>query len=108
MFKKLLLFATIPALLYSCGPIHFETGQSFTMLQIEAIKKGVTTKEEVRELFGEPRLTGKSDTGLDMWSYLYIKAEVPLKGAISKEKFQRSTITFKEDKVKSISYEMSR
>ena len=108
MLKKLLLLTTIPALLYSCGPIHFETGLSFTMLQIEAVKKGVTTKEEIRELFGEPRLTGKSDTGLDMWSYLYIKAEVPLKGGTSKEKFQRTTITFKEDKVKSISYEMSR
>ena len=108
MLKKLLLLTIIPALLYSCGPIHFETGQSFTMLQIEAVKKGVTTKEEVRKLFGEPRLTGKSDTGLDMWSYLYINAEVPLKGGISKEKFQRATITFEEDKVKSISYEMSR
>ena len=107
MLKKLLLLATIPALLYSCGPIHFETGRSFTMVQIEAVKKGVTTKEEVRKLFGEPRFTGKSDTGLDMWSYVYIKAEVPLKGGISKEKFQRTTITFDESKVKSISYEMS-
>ncbi len=108
MSKKLLLLATIPILLYSCGPIHFETGRSFTMVQIEAVKKGVTTKDEVRRLFGEPRFTGKSATGLDMWSYLYIKAEVPLKGGISKEKFQRTTITFEEDKVKSISYEMSR
>lgn len=107
MLKKLLLITTIPALLYSCGPIHFETGRSFTMLQIEAVRKGVTTKKDIRELFGEPRLTGKSDTGLDMWSYLYIKAEVPLKGTISKEKFQRSTIIFKDNKVKSISYEMS-
>jgi outer membrane protein assembly factor BamE (lipoprotein component of BamABCDE complex) len=108
MLKKLLLLITIPALLYSCGPIHFETGRSFTLLQIEAVKKGVTTKEDIRNLFGEPRLTGKSDTGLDMWSYLYIRAEVPLKGAISKEKFQRSTFTFKDNRVKSISYEMSR
>ncbi len=107
MLKKLLLLITIPALLYSCGPIHFETGRSFTMLQIEAVKKGVTTKEEVRKLFGEPRFTGKNDTGLDIWSYVYIKAEVPLKGSISKEKFQRSTITFEGSRVKSISYEMS-
>ena len=107
MLKKLLLLITIPALLYSCGPLHLETGRSFTMIQIEAVKKGVTTKEEIRKLFGEPGLTGKSDTGLDMWTYLYIKAEVPLKGNISKEKFQRSTITFKDNKVKSISYEMS-
>lgn len=108
MLKKLLLLTTIPALLSSCGPIHFETGRSFTMLQIEAVKKGVTTKEEIRKLFGEPRLIGKSEAGLDMWSYLYIKAEVPLKGAISKEKFQRSTITFKDNRVNSISYETSR
>ena len=107
MLKKLFLLTALPALLYSCGPIHLETGRSFTIGQIEAVKKGVTTRDEIRELFGEPRLIGKSDAGLDMWSYLYIKAEVPLKGDISKEKFQRITITFKDDRVKSISYEMS-
>ncbi|MDT8318728.1 MAG: outer membrane protein assembly factor BamE [bacterium] len=107
MIKKLFLLTAIPALLYSCGPIHFETGRSFTMAQIEAVKKGVTTKEDIRELFGEPRLTGKSDAGLEMWSYLYIRAEVPLKGATSKETFQRTTVTFEKDRVKSISYEMS-
>jgi len=108
MIKKLLLLTAIPALLYSCGPIHFETGRPFTMVQIEAITEGVTTKEDILKLMGEPGLTGKSDAGLDIWSYFYIKAEVPLKGGISKEKFQKTTVTFEDNRVKSISYEMSR
>lgn len=108
MIKKLIILFIPLFLTASCGPIHFTSGKPFTMSHIESIKKGETTREGIKNLFGEPQLTGKNDSDEDIWSYLYIEAKVPLKGKPSKEKFQRITITFDGDKVKSMTYEMSK
>ncbi|MDH3975792.1 MAG: outer membrane protein assembly factor BamE [Deltaproteobacteria bacterium] len=108
MLKKLIILLIPLIYTISCGPIHFKSGKPFTMSHIEAIKKGETGKEDIKNLFGEPQLAGKNDSHQDIWSYLYIEAKVPLRGGPSKEKFQRMTITFEADKVKSITYEMSK
>ena len=108
MLKKLIIL-TLPIIFTaSCGPIHFKSGKPFTLSHIQSVKKGETSKEDIKNLFGGPQLTGKNDSDQDIWSYLYIEAKVPLKGGPSKEKFQRMTITFEADKVKSITYEMSK
>jgi len=108
MLKKLIILLIPLIFTASCGPVHFKSGKPFTLSHIESINKGSTTKEEIRKLFGEPQLSGKNDSDQDIWSYLYIEAKVPLKGGPSKEKFQRLTITFDDDKVKSMTYEMSK
>ena len=107
MTTKTLIISLIAALLSACGPLHYETGRSFTIMQIKSVKKGETTRDDVRQLFGKPDLIGVNDSGLDTWSYLHLKAEIPLKGGRSSEDFQRVTITFDKELVKSISYEMS-
>ena len=108
MLKTFLILILPLMLAAACGPIHFKSGKPFTATQIESVKKGETKKADIISLFGEPQLSGKNDSGEDIWSYLYIEAKVPLKGGPSKEKFQRMTITFEGDKVKSITYEMSK
>ncbi len=93
-------------ILHACSPLHFQTGRPFTLKKIEGLRAGETTREEVKRLFGEPQTTGRDDDGLETWTYHYIEAEVPLKGTPTKEKFQRLSITFDEEKVKSKSYEL--
>jgi outer membrane protein assembly factor BamE (lipoprotein component of BamABCDE complex) len=45
-----------------------QVGKPFPEQNVLAIKKGVTTKEEVRRLFGEPWRTGYED-GQQTWTY---------------------------------------
>ena len=94
--------------LHACSPIHFQSGRPVTLQRIEEIRKGETTQEEVKKLFGEPQATGKDDDGREIWTYHYIEAEVPLRGRPTKEIFQRLTITFEKKRVRSKSYELSR
>lgn len=108
MLKKLIILVIPVLFIASCGPIHFKSGKSFTLTHIQSIKKGTSTKTDVRNLFGEPQLTGKNESDQDIWTYLYIEAQVPFRGKPSKEKFQRLTLTFEGDKVKSMTYEMSK
>jgi len=100
--------ATIIAALFSCGPIRVKSGRPFTISQIDMIEKGVTSKGDIEKSLGQPQMTGKDDDALEIWTYSYIRASVPLRGDKVEEEFQRLTITFMEgDIVKSFSYETS-
>lgn len=104
---------TVPAVLFSlflfsCAPVHFQSGTEIHPDKIRAIDRGKTTKAEIEKLFGEPQMTGRDDDGLETWSYFYMDAEAPLRGGELRGKFQRITVTFDNGKVKSVSYELSK
>ena len=106
---QLFFLTTIITTLFACGPIKVKSGRPFTISQIDMIEKGITSKDDIEGSFGQAQMTGKDDDGLEIWSYLYIRASVPLRGDKVEEEFQRLTITFREgDIVKSFSYETSR
>jgi len=106
---RFFFLATIITALFACGPIKIKSGKPFTISQVAMIKKGVTSKGDIEKSLGQPQMTGKDDDDLEIWSYLYIRASIPLRGDKVEEEFQRLTITFMEgDLVKSISYETSR
>ncbi len=48
----------------------FSVGRNFTSGPVRKIEKGVSTKEDVQKLFGEPFRTGLDD-GYDSWTYVY-------------------------------------
>lgn len=107
-FQFYILTAIMTALL-ACAPIKVKSGRPFAISQIDMIEKGITTRADIESSFGQPQMEGKDDDGLEIWSYLYIRASVPLRGDKMEEEFQRLTITFMEgDLVKSFSYETSR
>ncbi|MEW6594126.1 MAG: outer membrane protein assembly factor BamE [Thermodesulfobacteriota bacterium] len=64
MKMKHLIPAVALLLLSACAQV----GKPFPEQNVLAIKKGVTTKEEVRRLFGEPWRTGYED-GQQTWTY---------------------------------------
>lgn len=94
-------------ILYACAPFQVETGRPFTLDQIKSIKRGSSTMGDIIQNFGQPSMTGKDDNGNDIWSYIYLEAEIPFRGGPTKESFRRLTVTFERDIVKSISYELS-
>ena len=104
----IIVFFSLLLALNACSPIHLQTGRPITLKKIEGIRAGDTKREEVKKMFGEPQAIGKDDEGFETWSYHYIEAEVPLKGTPTKETFQRLTITFEGEKVKSKNYELSK
>jgi len=61
---KMLLPALALVTLTACAQV----GKPFPEQNVLAIKKGVTNKEEVRRLFGEPWRTGYED-GQQTWTY---------------------------------------
>jgi outer membrane protein assembly factor BamE (lipoprotein component of BamABCDE complex) len=48
----------------------FSVGRNFSSAPVRKIEKGVSTKEDVRKLFGEPFRTGLDD-GYESWTYVY-------------------------------------
>ena len=91
----------------ACAPLHIESGKPMTLGQIQSIEKGVATKKNIKDVFGNPRMTGRDEAGFETWTYIYIDAAVPLRGGEMEERFQRVTVTFDGSTVKSISYELS-
>jgi outer membrane protein assembly factor BamE (lipoprotein component of BamABCDE complex) len=45
-------------------------GRNFPSSPVERIEKGVSTKKDVRQMFGEPFRTGV-DNGFESWTYVY-------------------------------------
>ncbi|MBE9536762.1 MAG: hypothetical protein IMF07_06230 [Proteobacteria bacterium] len=106
---QLFILTVIMTALFACGPIKVKSGRPFTISQIDLIERGSTLKSDIEKSFGQPQMTGKDDEGMEIWSYLYIRASVPLMGDKLEEEFQRLSITFMEgDVVKSFNYETSR
>ena len=108
MKERLIPLIALALLLPACGPLRFETGRPFTLTQVEGIRVGETSREAILERFGEPQLKGKNESGLELWTYLYLRAEVPFKGEVKNQTVQRITLNFDDKgRVKTISYEMS-
>ena len=107
MIKKIIFLILFIFISTSCGTMHFTSGKPFDIESVNGIVKGITTMENIVKIFGEPQMSGRDSDGLDSWTYFYIEAEVPLKGKVAKEKFRRLSFTFKDEKVKSFSYEIS-
>ena len=45
-------------------------GRNFSAAPVRRIEKGMTTKEDIEKLFGEPFRTGLDD-GYESWTYMY-------------------------------------
>ncbi|MGH7820294.1 MAG: outer membrane protein assembly factor BamE domain-containing protein [Candidatus Binatia bacterium] len=52
------------------GSACFTVGENFSARPVRRIEKGITTKDEVEKLFGEPFRTGLDD-GYESWTYVY-------------------------------------
>lgn len=48
----------------------FTVGGNFPSMPVRKIEKGISTKAEVKRLFGEPFRTGLDD-GYESWTYVY-------------------------------------
>lgn len=48
----------------------FSVGENFPSTPVRKIEKGMTTKKDVRRMFGEPFRTGL-DNGYESWTYVY-------------------------------------
>jgi hypothetical protein len=48
----------------------FTVGRNFVAAPVQSIEKGVTTKADVQQSFGDPFRTGLDD-GYESWSYVY-------------------------------------
>lgn len=52
------------------GSACFTVGRNFSSRPVRKIEKGVSTKDDVRKLFGEAFRTGLDD-GYESWTYVY-------------------------------------
>lgn len=93
---RALVALALPLVLAACITI----GQKFRPQQVELIKKGETTNNEVLKLLGNPMRTGFDDNGLREWTYAYYRA-----GAFSGLEGHDLVVKFLPDgTVKSFSY----
>lgn len=53
-----------------CGSGCFTVGKNFSSAPVRKIEKGISTKADIRRLFGEPFRTGLDD-GYESWTYVY-------------------------------------
>ena len=92
------------------GPAASDTGRPFDDAYVAQIKKGVTTKDEVRKNIGEPWQT-TATSGNDTWTYHYSNAYANAytraisAGIYRKEPINKMlVITFSGNKVLDYSY----
>ena len=77
--KKTIALLSLLTLSLGTGACAVGPGTPFPEQNVYAIKKGVTTKDEVVRLFGEPRRTGLED-GEQTWTYFNYKYNLLLLG----------------------------
>lgn len=68
---KTCLVAMLMLALAACSS---SAGKEFSMTKGEQIREGVTTKEQVRALLGEPESTTKTAYGPEAWTYVHVFA----------------------------------
>lgn len=95
----------------SCaGPYVQTTGIDFDPAKAEAFEASVTSKEDVRAIFGEPQETRTTNDGLEIWVYRYEVLERLDDGVISGNGFnallreKRLEIIFVDDKLRHTTY----
>ena len=69
--KKLILIIAIAALVAGCATVGNQSliGETPQMAE-QKITKDVTTKQEVRSLYGDPEDVDFTDSGLEQWRYI--------------------------------------
>ncbi|HUN52967.1 MAG TPA: outer membrane protein assembly factor BamE [Candidatus Sulfotelmatobacter sp.] len=68
-------FALVCALLAACASAGNEKVRTETMASVGAkVTKGVTTKDQVKALYGEPMSVSLTDAGGEVWHYAYAHA----------------------------------
>jgi hypothetical protein len=114
MIRRRLIVLTAAAATAGCasldGPAPSDTGRPFDDSYVAQIKKGITSKADIRKHIGEPWQT-TTTAGNDSWTYHYSDAYAnALKrsqsfGLYRKEPINRMlVITFSGDKVLDYSY----
>ncbi len=114
MTHRALIILTLVAALGGCaaldGPAASDTGRPFDDAYVAQIKKGATTKADIRKHIGEPWQT-TTTVGNDSWTYHYSDAYAnALKrsqsfGLYRKDPINKMlVITFSGDKVLDFSY----
>ena len=74
MKKYITIIATV-ALLAGCASSGNENVRSETMSTVSTkVIKGVTTKDQVKSLYGEPSEVTLTDSGSEVWKYSYSHA----------------------------------
>ena len=66
--RRVIVIAMLVLLIAASG--CFSVGSNFSARPVRKIEKGVSTKAQVEEMFGEPFRTGLDD-GYESWTYLY-------------------------------------
>ena len=107
--KKLILVVGCLALLGGCASSGNQKLKAETEASVsQKIQEGKTTKAEVRTLFGSPGTTSFTDSGMEMWKYLFVDVSadaisyVPIVGAFggsSSGTQKELTILFDTDNV---------
>lgn len=107
---KLLCVLLLSVFLLACATSNYEVGSNFTAEQVDIVKEGVTTKEQVISSFGSPTTVSKSSNGSEIWLYQYIKTSSHVKNMVFAMDVETSTeskmlrVTFQGDVVESYSY----
>ena len=64
---RYVMLVLIAFLGFSCAQV----GNDFPMERADEIKQGVTTKDEVRQIFGEPVSVSRMQDGSETWVYMH-------------------------------------
>lgn len=70
--KKALLFIVMITIMIGCASVRYNTGKEFDETKMALIKKNVTTKNDILELFGEPISKTITNDGLETWTYQHV------------------------------------
>lgn len=73
--KKIILFYLILVSLNGCFSRHIAEGNNFDIGNVDKIVKGITTKNEILTMFGEPYEIEPLSPTHERWSYAYIEGE---------------------------------
>lgn len=96
----------ILAILAGCAPtLTLSLGDMPTADPRAVIEAGMSTRQEVRDLFGPPDLEGFSEDGLPTWTYTRAVLEVRKARDASIASFFNLKVTFKGDLVDSYTYD---
>ncbi len=68
----IILFSLL--ILFGCATSRYASGRDFDMNIVEKIQKGVTTKNEIINWFGQPQSISLINSS-EIWTYMYIRSQ---------------------------------
>jgi outer membrane protein assembly factor BamE (lipoprotein component of BamABCDE complex) len=75
--KKYLVILAVAILISGCSSSGSEKARTATIDSVGAqVTKGVTTKDQVKALYGEPDDINPNDSGDEEWKYVYSRTTV--------------------------------